>query len=136
MTTVLVPTTVETEPVVERKRRSLPKPSFVLACLWLGGLTFLALFADFLPFIRGYDQSGGREAARYRIGPGWDYWFGSDKLGRDVFARCIYGAQKSLTIAVTSILVGLIAGGALGITAGYLKRWVDRGLSILFDILL
>jgi peptide/nickel transport system permease protein len=95
----------------------------------------MAIFADFLPFLRRYDQKV-RGAARFRVGPGADFWFGSDQLGRDVFARCIYGAQISLRVAITSILVGLIIGGTMGMAAGYFRGWIDRVVSITVDTLL
>jgi peptide/nickel transport system permease protein len=122
-------------PTPTRRRRSLPSLGVALGTAWLVGLTFLALFADWLPFIRRYDQRV-KGASRFGFGPGNDFWFGSDQLGRDVFARCIYGAQISLRVAVTSILIGLVVGGALGLIAGYFRGWGDRFLSITFDTLL
>lgn len=102
---------------------------------WLAVLLFLAIFADFMPFIRYYfDRSSG--ASNSAFGPGTDYWFGSDQLGRDVFARCIYGARISLLVAVASITVGLLVGGTLGILAGYRRGLADRVISTSSDILL
>jgi peptide/nickel transport system permease protein len=119
----------------QRERRKLPPLSLILAVLWLGGLTFMGVFADYLPFVRNYDQQVGY-ARRYGVGPGADFWFGSDKLGRDVFARCIYGARVSMLIAVTSIIVGMVLGGLLGLIAGYFRGRTDRGISIMNDVLL
>src|SRR5262245_62691379 len=104
---------LSSEYVLARHKR-LPKPATVAATLWLGGLAFLAIFADHLPFVRSYKETGGADAIKYGYGISWKYWFGTDKLGRDVFARCVYGAQKTLLIAIFSISVGLIVGGALG----------------------
>ena len=73
-----------------------------LGVAWLASIVFLAVFADYLPFIRGVRPTGRRTPAHYGFGPGADFWFGSDHLGRDVFARCIYGAQISLRVAVVS----------------------------------
>jgi len=116
-------------------RRRLPKLGVTFGVLWLGTLIFLAVFSDLLPFIRRYGTSlNGAENARF--GPGVDFWFGSDTLGRDVFARCVYGARTSLTIASASILVGTVVGGTLGMIAGYFKGWVDRVISIFTDSLL
>ena len=56
------------------------------------------------------------------FGPGDDFWFGSDRLGRDVFARCVYGARITLIIGVTSIVIGLVVGTTLGMIAGLLPR--------------
>ncbi|MBA2386926.1 MAG: ABC transporter permease [Acidimicrobiia bacterium] len=116
-------------------RRRLPRFGVTFGVLWLGTLIFLAAFSDFLPFIRNYGPAvNGAENARF--GPGVDFWFGSDTLGRDVFARCVYGARTSLTIASASILVGTVVGGTLGMVAGYFKGWVDRMISIFTDSLL
>jgi peptide/nickel transport system permease protein len=121
--------------IPRRRLSKLPSPSMIFAVIWLGGLTFMAVFADYLPFIRSYDQVTAY-ARRYRVSPGADFWFGSDKLGRDVFARCIYGARISLLIAFISIGFGLVLGGILGLVAGYLKGWSDRTISIFTDIML
>jgi peptide/nickel transport system permease protein len=121
--------------VTPRTRRKLPPLSLILAVLWLGFLTLTALFADYLPFVRNYDQQVSY-ARSYGVGPGADFWFGSDQLGRDVFARCVYGAQVSIMIAVASIIVGMVVGGSLGLAAGYFRGRTDRGISILTDVLL
>lgn len=108
----------------------------IVALIWLGAVTVMAVIAPWLASVRDPNKLGPSAAKNYKIGPGMDYWFGSDKLGRDVFARCIYGAQISLRVAVASIIVGLIVGGWLGLTAGYLKGKVDSAINILLDVLL
>jgi peptide/nickel transport system permease protein len=95
----------------------------------------MAFFADYLPFIR-YPDTKFPEGARYKIGPGFDFWFGTEKLGRDVFARCIYGAKYTLQIGVYATVIGMITGGFLGVVAGYYRGWVDRLVSIIIDCLL
>ena len=115
--------------------RKRPTVTTILASTWLIVLTLLAVTADYLPFIRAYNQRV-KYARNFKLGPGTDFFFGSDQLGRDIFARCIYGAQISLRVAASSIVVGLLIGGTLGLAAGYLKGWVDRAVSIVVDILL
>jgi peptide/nickel transport system permease protein len=116
------------------------RPGVVLAVVWLGGLTFLAIFANWLPFVRRYNEfpkgPGARKLVAYRGKPSSDYWFGTDKLGRDTFARCIYAAQKTLVIGAASIVAALVIGGLLGMLAGYFRGWYDRVLTITFDVLL
>lgn len=107
----------------------------LFASAWLFVLTFLAVFADYLPFIRSYKERV-HGAGRFKFGPGMDFLFGSDQLGRDIFARCVYGAQISLRVAASSILFGLLIGGSLGLAAGYLRGWIDRVVSIFVDVLL
>jgi peptide/nickel transport system permease protein len=133
--TATAPALADELAATQRQPRKLPPLSLVLAVLWLGVLTFMGVFADYLPFVRNYDQQVDY-ARRYGVGPGADFWFGSDKLGRDVFARCIYGARVSMLIAVTSIIVGMVLGGLLGLVAGYFRGRTDRGISILNDVLL
>ena len=115
--------------------RKRPHATTLLASTWLIGLTILAVTADYLPFVRAYNQHT-KYARNYKMGPGSDFFFGSDQLGRDIFARCIYGAQISLRVAASSIVVGLLIGGTLGLAAGYLKGWVDRIIAVTVDILL
>lgn len=117
-----------------RPRWRRPSLGMSFAVVWLGTLTFLAVFADALPFIRSTNRVRG--AGNFAFGPGAEFWFGSDQLGRDVFARCIYGAQISLRIALFSILTGLVIGGGIGLLAGYYRGWVDRIVSTVIDVLL
>jgi peptide/nickel transport system permease protein len=127
--------TLTSEYALARHKR-LPRPATIAALIWLGGLAFLAIFATRLPFVRSYSATNGPDSIKYGFGPSREFWFGTDKLGRDVFARCVYGAQKTLVIAISSISVGLIIGGALGMLAGYFRKWTDRTFSIAFDVLL
>ncbi len=97
------------------------------------------MFADQLPFIYGYEQTvqvNGEPASRYALGPGWTAWFGTDGLGKDVFAKCIYGARTSLFVGVIATLIGLVFGGLIGIVAGYRRGATDRIAGIVTDSLL
>ena len=117
------------------KRRRKIHVGLWFGVAWLVLLLFLTLFADYLPFIRLPDR-GLEGAGNYAYGPGADFWFGSDRNGRDVFARCIYGARITLLISVSSIVVGLIWGTAVGMVSGYRRGYTDRTLSIFVDALL
>jgi len=56
-----------------------------------------------------------------------EHWFGTDELGRDMFARTWYGSRISLTIGVVAALIDLIIGVAVGGVAGYMAGRGKRG---------
>lgn len=65
-----------------------------------------------------------------------DHWLGTDKLGRDILSRTIYGARISLSVGFATVALSLAIGLAVGSLAGYLGGWVDLLLMRLVDILL
>ncbi|MDE2843883.1 MAG: ABC transporter permease [Chloroflexota bacterium] len=67
-------------------------------------------------------------------GGSWDHPLGTDKLGRDMLSRIIYGARISLTIAAISIVCGGIVGTTLGLVAGYWGGLWDHIIMRLVDI--
>ena len=69
-------------------------------------------------------------------GGSWDYPLGTDKQGRDLLTRIIYGARISLAVASLTILVGASIGTTLGLLAGYFGGWIDRVISWLIDTFL
>jgi len=67
--------------------------------------------------------------------PSANHIFGTDKLGRDVFARVIYGARASLTASFAVVLIIFLLGAGLGIPAGYFGGWVDTVIMRLADMM-
>jgi peptide/nickel transport system permease protein len=120
-----------TDPKQVKKDRAL---GMWLGVVWLVVLVVLTLFADMLPFISGENERIAK--SNYVNGPGREFWFGTDDLGKDVFSRAIYGARLALTVSIVSITGALLIGGTLGMLAGYFKGWIDRVVSILVDSLL
>jgi peptide/nickel transport system permease protein len=57
--------------------------------------------------------------------PSWQFWFGTDNLGRDIFSRILYGARLSVIIGLSAALLATVISVALGIITGYLGGKVD-----------
>jgi peptide/nickel transport system permease protein len=66
-------------------------------------------------------------------GGSWTYPLGSDKQGRDILTRIIYGARISLAVSTITIFFGLLIGSILGLLAGYFGGWIDWIVSWLID---
>jgi len=69
-------------------------------------------------------------------GPSSAHPLGVDELGRDILARTIYGARISLEVAFIATGAAVVIGVIVGMTAGYLRGWVDSLLARLMDIVL
>jgi peptide/nickel transport system permease protein len=69
-------------------------------------------------------------------GPTGDHIFGVDQLGRDVFARVLYGARVSLEVAIIATGIAVTIGVIAGMVAGFYRGWVDTAVSRVIDVLL
>ena len=70
------------------------------------------------------------------LAPGADHWFGTDAIGRDVFARVLYGGRYSLMIGLLATLVAMIAAAVLGSIAATAGRAVSEVLMRILDIIM
>jgi peptide/nickel transport system permease protein len=68
--------------------------------------------------------------------PSLKYPMGTDGIGRDTFARFLYGGQLSLRVGLVAIAIGAIFGITLGLISGYFGGWLDAFISWVTDILL
>lgn len=82
-----------------------------------------------------HDPAHGVPADKF-LGPSGQHWFGTDHLGRDLFARVVFGTQSSVTSALVAVAIGVLVGGAIGLVAGFIGSWTDIVLSRIVDVLL
>lgn len=68
--------------------------------------------------------------------PNANHWFGTDRYGRDVFARILFGGRISLFVGAATILISLSLGSVIGATAGYYGGKVDNILMRIMDVFL
>lgn len=117
---------------IRLRLRSYPLiPAFVLLVL----LVFPAITANWLaPHDPVHGSVKDRRQPPVFFGGTWKYPLGTDRIGRDILSRIMYGARVSLTISLVGIFVGGIIGATLGMLAGYFGGWIDTVIMRLVDI--
>ena len=88
-------------------------------------LTAFILIATFAPVIApfGENQQNPRESLQK---PNSKHWLGTDRLGRDVLSRIIYGSRVSVRVGLIAVGIAAAIGVPLGLVAGFFGRWVDE----------
>lgn len=110
--------------------RSLP-PMARVCLLFLGGLALLCWLG---PLCVAFDPHRPDWSA-LSVAPGvGGHWFGTDAIGRDVFARTLAGGRLSLTIGFLASLVALIVGLGFGASAGLAGGWPERLMLRVLDM--
>ena len=99
-------------------------------------LVIPALFAE---LIAPHDPIDGNLRARllppaWTDGGDWSYPLGSDRQGRDILSRMIFGARTAALVSLAALAVGGIIGSVLGLVAGYFGSWWDHIIMRLVDI--
>ena len=120
----------------KRQRRYLVKallrsPTFMIGLIIVLFWVFMALFSTFItqdPFTQNAMES--------LKSPSPAHWFGTDDLGRDVFARTMAGARTVLIIAPLATILALVWGGIIGLIAGFWRGLTDEIIMRLVDVLL
>ncbi|MCX5372717.1 ABC transporter permease [Streptomyces sp. NBC_00103] len=132
------PVPAPTGPVAPRSRGDdllrflLRRPGLVLSLLVVAAL-LIAAFRPELYTDRDPLRSTPAEILRP---PGSRHWFGTDELGRDLFARVVHGAALSLKATLIAVAVAFAVGGGLGLGAGFAGGRVEGALMRLVDVLL
>ena len=100
---------------------------FLLALLVLGVAVFAPLLATHDPY-----EAVLADAVQ---APGAEHWFGTDRMGRDLYSRVIYGARASLTAAFALVCIVMAVGTLLGILSGYFGGILDVVIMRLSDMM-
>src|SRR5262245_34788668 len=131
----VAPLVVDTAPVAPEVEIARTKRLGIMGWMaigWLGAVVLGALLAPILPIPAPNEPFFDKTSQ----GPQPGHPFGLDSNGYDMFSRVIWGARPSLLISVSSIVIGLLIGGALGLVAGYYRGKADVFLTNLFNVFL
>lgn len=120
------------EKVLGTRRRRKVDLSFALA---VTVLAIVIAFAVAPGLFTSHSPAAGETEDMFQA-PSAAHWFGTDHLGRDVFARVVHGAESSVTSALIAVSIALLAGSLLGLLAGFLGGFTDTVISRLIDTLL
>ncbi|MDQ1217670.1 ABC transporter permease [Microbacterium arborescens] len=113
-------------------RSFLRQPTLVLA---VAVLALVVLWAVAPSWFTSWDPIEG--VARDRLQPpSPEHLFGTDNLGRDLFARVVHGSATSLAATSVAVVVGLTVGSVFGLLAGFLRGFVDDAIMRFMDVLL
>ena len=110
------------------RRNKLAMVGMVIVIL----LILMAVFAD---FIAPYDYDAADFGARLEF-PSKEHLLGTDNFGRDLLSRIIYGGRTSLLVALTALIMSLVAGGFFGATAGYFGGTYETIVMRVVDIIM
>lgn len=108
------------------------RPGLLLALAALG-LVLLAAVGPTL--LSAYDPNATAPLQRLQP-PSAAHWFGTDQLGRDLFARVVHGTRLSVLASLLAVAIAVGGGGALGLLAGFFGGRTDAVVMRLVDILL
>jgi peptide/nickel transport system permease protein len=115
--------------IVSTWRKLRRDPLGLLGLVIVLGVGCLAVFAPWLTY---HDPNEVDVYARL-LPPSAEHWLGTDQLGRDIYARLLYGGRVAMKVSIVAISIAMAIGIALGMLAGYGPRWLDRLLVIGFD---
>lgn len=130
-------TAVRVAPAAQRPGQAVWR-NFVSQPVNAIGLAFIVLFcvmAIFAPLIAPFDPLKQNVLAMSRPPSGVN-WFGTDRFGRDILSRVIWGARPSLALGIAAPLLAGVLGTVIGMLAGYFGGWIDRVTGRLSDVLM
>ncbi|MBF0306705.1 MAG: ABC transporter permease [Alphaproteobacteria bacterium] len=103
--------------------------------LAFAGFAAILLLALFGPLIAPYDPLASNTDQALRA-PCWEYWFGTDHLGRDIFSRVIVATRLDVQISLAAVALSFALGAPLGICAGWYGGRTDRMIGRVVDTIM
>jgi peptide/nickel transport system permease protein len=105
-----------------------------LAMVSLGLLILMAATVILAPLITPYSPI--KSSSDMESAPTWDHLLGTDRLGRDIWTRLIYGGRVSLSVGVVSVSISTVVAIILGTLAGYYEGWPDMLIMRFTDVMM
>ncbi|WP_433830516.1 ABC transporter permease [Actinoplanes sp. CA-015351] len=102
--------------------------SWIIVLTVIGWAIFPSLFTDYSPY-------AGDPTASFAP-PSAEHWFGTDRLGRDLFARTVYGSRTTLTATLLAVMIAFGIGALVGLTAGFAGGFTDTAIMRVVDVFL
>lgn len=103
-------------------RELLRRPAGAAGAAIVVAVGVVALLA---PWLAPYDPLAV-DLARKLAPPSAAHWLGTDQTGRDVLSRLLWGARPSLAVGLLAVVIGLLGGVSLGVTAAMLRGWWEQ----------
>jgi peptide/nickel transport system permease protein len=100
-----------------------------------GLIVLIVLLAACADLVAPYDPTEMKVADALKR-PSAPHPFGTDRFGRDVLSRTIYGSRIALGVALSSISLAFMLGTALGLVGGYVGGWLDLAIGRVMDVFL
>ena len=102
--------------------------SWIIVLIVIGWAVVPELFTSYSPY-------AGDTSASF-ASPSAEHWFGTDRLGRDLFARSVYGAHTTLTATLLAVVIAFGIGTLVGLIAGFTGGTVDTAVMRVVDVFL
>lgn len=137
------PTSTDTESALKTgsvlrtglSRRRIRFPKTFRTPLGMAGLVIIACWLVviiFAPVIAPYDPLSQRFSRL--TPPSSTNWFGTDKVGRDVFSRVVYASRTTIPVVLLLVAASMLLGAGLGALAGYFGRVIDEVIMRIADL--
>ncbi len=115
------------------------KPLGAFGALLVFGMIAMGVLAEIqtrfdIPVAARYHPVNDQVLTERLEGPSFDHWLGTDHLGRDIFARIVFGARTSVFIGFGAVLIASVVSAVIGIVSGYYGGRIDTVIQRVVDV--